>query len=228
MDMQDNSENEIEVSNSSDNGIIDAMYEAVSAITERPALYSIIYLFTFFLAAYAIYNSNLGDMATDSKIIEVAIVNVVGTIFQSVLILNFFFFAYKNLEFKISKVLWDIPTYMFFGFLFGLMTLLGTALLVIPGLYVFYFYMTLPMVAILFDEEEKSNFKITKEKVSKLGGTYAIFLVLSLIVGGIASVVSTYAPGTGLPMPIIYGACLILTFVQTVMTGICVSLFNKA
>lgn len=228
MDMQDNTVDETEKNPVESHGIIDAMYEAVSAITERPLIYLCIYLFSFLIAGYSIYNSNLGDMASDAKVIEVAIVNVIGTILQSVLILNFFYFAFKKIEFKTSKVLWDIPTYVFFGFLFGTLTILGSFLFVIPGMYVFYMYMTLPIVSILFDEEEKSNFKITKEKVSNLGGTYAIYFVLSLIVSGVASVVSTYAPGTGLPMPLIYGACMILVFVQSILSGIIVSLLNKA
>ncbi|MEH0861197.1 MULTISPECIES: hypothetical protein [Halobacteriovorax] len=226
MDMQDNSE--IETVTSSQYGIIEAMYDAISIMKERLGPYSILFVFSFLLKAYAIYNANLGDMATDMKIIEAAIVNVLGAVFQSVLILNFFFFALNGLDFKIKKVLWDIPTYVFFGFLMSLLTVLGFALFVIPGLYVMYFYMALPMVAILFDQEGESNFKITKTKVSSLGGTYAIYFVLTMIISGVGTIVTNYAPGTGIPMGILYISCLILTLVQDVMAGLVVALFNKA
>ncbi|MFG1499201.1 hypothetical protein ABMA70_03255 [Halobacteriovorax sp. XZX-3] len=216
---------EVTNEDSKDLSFIDSMYEAVSAMKGNLPHYLPLFFLSFALKAYGLAYFNAQD---DMTVITVAAVNVFGTIIQSVFILNFFFFAFEKLPYRVSKVLWDIPTYMFYGFLTSLLMILGVAFFVIPFFYVAYFYSFVAMTSILFDKEGESNFAITKKKVSTLGGTYLGFLVISFIIAGIAQVVTNYAPGTGIAIELIYIICLLLTLIQDVLTGVLVSLFRKA
>lgn len=204
---------------------IDSMYEAISAMKGNLPHYLPLFFLSFAIKAYGLAYFNVQD---DTTVITVAAVNVVGTIIQSVFILNFFYFAYEKLQYRVSKVLWDIPTYMFYGFLTSLLMLLGLVFFIIPFFYVAYFYSFVAMTAILFDKEGESNFAITKKKVSALGGSYFFYLVMVLVISGISQVVTNYAPGTGIAIEVIYVICLLLTLIQDVLTGVLVSLFRKA
>ncbi|MFG1591574.1 hypothetical protein [Halobacteriovorax sp. CON-3] len=222
MDMH-HEEETIEVSK--DFSFIDSMYESVSAMKGNLAHYLPLFFLSFAIKAYGLAYFNAQD---DMTVITVAAVNVFGTIIQSVFILNFFFFAFEKLQYRVSKVLWDIPTYMFYGFLTSLLMILGVAFFIIPFFYVAYFYSFVAMTAILFDKEGESNFAITKKKVSTLGGTYFFYLVMVFIISGISQVVTNYAPGAGITIELIYVICLLLTLIQDVLTGVIVSLFRKA
>ncbi len=221
MDMQQ----ELLVEKKSENTLFNALYDTLNAIKSNYKLYLPLLFISFCIKIYILANANATE---DAQVIISSIVMAVASIIHTVLLLNFFFFNFEKLKFNIAKVFWDIPTYVFFSVIMGLGSLIGVALLVIPGIFFLYFFYFLPMVAILFDKEGESNFAITKRKVSSLGVTYFGVLLLTLVIGFFSFVLTSYAPGAGVPLAITYTMALLVSFLEDALAGMVIALFKRA
>lgn len=200
------------------------LYDAIWAIKEDAGVYIALLIFSFLLKYQSIVNFNSQD---DMTVILTTLINAVGSFIQAAFILNFFYFRFKGERLKIAKVLWDIPTFVFYSIVSSMLILLGFVLFFIPGLYCFYYYSNVSVTAILFDEEEKSNFKLTKKKVSQLGGTYALFLLAAIVISLVTMAIVSIAPGAGIHVSIVLVFAFVLSFVQDILAGMLVSLFKK-
>jgi len=166
--------------------------------------------------------------ATDTPtIITIALIEVfIGTLIE-VLFLNSFYSKLTDIEFSVRKSLWDYPTYIFYKLGFTLLFIIGSILLVIPGLLVAFFYSFSPIVAILFDSDDRGILSKTKQLVSKQYGLYACVFAIAIVVGSfdLASSQIVGVIGKGLFLIIPYS--LILTLVSFTSTALVVTFLQK-
>jgi hypothetical protein len=124
--------------------------------------------------------------ATDTPtIITIALIEVIVGSLINVIFYNHFLAKLRNNEFSLRKALWDYPTFIFYSLGFGFLTLIGIIALVIPGLLVIYFYSLSPIVAILFDEDDRGILSKTKEMISSNYSTYTLLFFIMMIWNGV-------------------------------------------
>ena len=87
---------------------------------------------------------------------------------------------YANLtdgEFSVRKSLWDVPTYIFYELVFGLILLVSIVFFIIPGVFVFYFLCFVPIVSILLDDDEEGIIGKTVKIIKKDFKVYTMLLI---------------------------------------------------
>lgn len=135
-----------------------------------------------FINALVLMAAGANDTPT---IITIALIEVIIGSLINVLFYNSFISKIRRTEFSLRKALWDYPTFIFYSLGFGILAIIGIVALIIPGLLVFYFYSLSPIVAILFDEDDRGILSKTKQLVSSSYGTYTIIFIIMGIWNGV-------------------------------------------
>ena len=162
---------------------------------------------------------------TDSVMLLSNLIDVIFSMIIYILFVNRFFANLTNTEFSFSKSMWDIPTYVYFELLFGLL-FLASCLLVIPGLIVFFLFSFSPVVAIILDNDEVPIFKKTYRLIRMNLKSYTYLLIpLSLL--SILGLVFERIGQAFIPMSLFYIGEYILSLAILIMIGSIVSLLSK-
>jgi hypothetical protein len=102
-----------------------------------------------------------------------------------IFVVNRFYSSFCHLRFSVQKVFWDIPTYIYYELLFGLILIFSIVLLVFPAVIIFVLFSFVPIVAIILDDDEEGIFTKTKRIVMSDLLQYLLvlipFVILSLI-----------------------------------------------
>ncbi len=224
-DITNGDEEKLEVTEVNSNAsFFDTFYETIEVMKTNISSFS-----GYIVAAALIQTLTLmASGATDTPtIITIALIEVfIGTLIE-VLFLNSFYSKLTDIEFSVRKSLWDYPTYIFYKLGFTLLFIIGSILLVIPGLLVAFFYSFSPIVAILFDSDDRGILSKTKQLVSKQYGLYACVFAIAIVVGSfdLASSQIVGVIGKGLLLIIPYS--LILTLVSFASTALVVTFLQK-
>lgn len=171
------------------------------------------------------------SLATDdiTKITSSLGLGLVG-VFVSIYLLNMFTSLINEKEFSLRKVFWDIPTYLFYELGFGIMLLIGLFFLVVPGVYIGFFYAHAPVISICFDhlDEEIGVFALTKKAVSQNKilnfGIYLLIISTSFLFLGIETLYSKTGENLYLCLPL----GLVLVHILIIQYGILVSFLDTS
>ncbi|OIQ17065.1 MAG: hypothetical protein BM556_12680 [Bacteriovorax sp. MedPE-SWde] len=224
-DITNGDEEKLEVTEVNSNAtFFETFYETIEVMKTNISSFSGYIVAAAFIQTLTLMASGATDTPT---IITIALIEVfIGTLIE-VLFLNSFYSKLTDIEFSVRKSLWDYPTYIFYKLGFTLLFIIGSILLVIPGLLVAFFYSFSPIVAILFDSDDRGILSKTKQLVSKQYGLYACVFAIAIVVGSfdLASSQIVGVIGKGLFLIIPYS--LILTLVSFASTALVVTFLQK-
>lgn len=207
-----------------ENTFFNHFYNSVEILKSHYKKFIPIMVFYFCVLLCEIFYSQATDDVT--RIVSALGLGLIG-VFISVYLINIFNFllSTSTSTFSLRKVFWDLPTYLYYELGFGILLLFSTLLLVIPGLYVGFFYAHVPVVSVCFDEYDKGEgiFSLTKRAVSLNKTLNFLLLILSVLTSFLFLGIERLYVMTGLNLGL--SAALILVYIHIVLVqyGIMIS-----
>lgn len=210
-----------------ENNFYTHFYNATSILkNDYKKFIGIILFYICFFLTELIYSVATDDTVKILSTLGLGLINV----FISIYLANKFYALINESEFSVRKVFWDIPTFLFYELGFGLALLVSILLLIMPGIYVLFFFAHVPIVSICFDHlgEKEGVFSLTKKAISRNKmlnlGIYILMGLTYFLYMGVERLYAMSGENLLICTPLV----IFLTIIAVIQYGIIISMLNTS